>query len=92
MEIICSVIIVIMAWIVYYVCCTMFLKLRWSGMLGKFYYALYVCTNLFVTQITDNSNITFMFELLMPLIFFKGKIIKKEIVYWVSTFDMIPPK
>ncbi|MBQ2802231.1 MAG: GHKL domain-containing protein [Lachnospiraceae bacterium] len=86
MGIICSVVIVIMAWIVYYVCCTMFLKLRWSGRLGKFYYISYVCTNLFVTQITDNSNVTFIFELLMPLIFFKGKIIKKEMVYWISTF------
>jgi signal transduction histidine kinase len=62
----------------------MFLKLRWSGSLGKFYYVLYVCANLLVTKITGNSDITFIFEVLMPLIFFKGKIIKKELVYWIS--------
>lgn len=84
MEIICGVIIVVMVWIIYYVCCSMFLKFRWGGRLGKLYYALYVCSNMFVAEITNNSDITFVFELLMPLVFFKGNIMKKELVYWIS--------
>lgn len=86
MKIICDVIIIIMQWIIYYVCCTLFLKTKWNGTLGKFYYALYVCCNLAVTEITNNSGITFIFEFLMPIIFFKGKLMRKEIVYWISIF------
>ncbi len=86
MKTIYDVIIIIMQWIIYYVCCTMFLKPRYNERIGKFCYVLYVCCNLVVIEMMGNNNITIIFEFLMPLIFFKGKVIKKEIVYWISIF------
>lgn len=84
MEIICSIMIIIMSWIIYYVCCTMLLRPRWNGKIGFINYAIYVSVNLAVTEILDNNDITIIFEILMPIIFFKGKVIKKEIIYWTS--------
>lgn len=84
MEIICSIMIIIMSWIIYYVCCTMLLRPRWNGKIGFINYAIYVSVNLAVTEILDNNDITIIFEILMPIIFFKGKVIKKEIIYWIS--------
>ncbi len=84
MRIICSVMIIIMTWIIYYVCCTIVLNPRWKGKIGSLNYAIYVCINLVAIEILDNSDMTFIFEILMPIIFFKGKVLKKEIIYWAS--------
>lgn len=84
MEIICSVVIIIMSWIIYYVCCTMFLRPRWNGKIGYLNYAIYVSINLAAIEIVDNNDITIIFEILMPIIFFKGKVVKKEIIYWLT--------
>lgn len=86
MEIICSIMIIILSWIIYYVCCTMLLRPRWNGKIGFVNYAIYVSVNLAVTEILDNNDITIIFEILMPIIFFKGKVVKKEIIFWLSVF------
>lgn len=84
MEIICSIMIIIMSWIIYYVCCTIFLKPRWSDKISSLNYAIYVGVNLAAIEIVDNNDITIIFEILMPIIFFKGKVVKKEVIYWIS--------
>ena len=84
MEIICSIMTIILSWIIYYVCCTMLLRPRWNGKIGFINYAIYVSVNLVATEILDNNNITIIFEILMPIVFFKGKVVKKEIIYWLS--------
>lgn len=84
MKIICSVMIIIMSWIIYYVCCTMFLKPRWNNRIGFLNYGIYVGVNIVATELLDNNHITIIFEILMPIIFFKGKVMKKEIIYWLS--------
>lgn len=86
MEIICSIMIIILSWIIYYVCCTMLLRPRWNGKIGFVNYAIYVSVNLAATEILDNNDITIIFEILMPIIFFKGKVVKKEIIFWLSVF------
>ncbi len=86
MEIICSIMIIILSWIIYYVCCTMLLRPRWNGKIGFINYAIYVSVNLAATEILDNNDITIIFEILMPIIFFKGKVVKKEIIFWLSVF------
>lgn len=82
MKTICSVIIIILSWIIYYVCCTWILEIRWNGMLNKIVYGIYVCLSIMLASFWDNNNITFVFEFFMPIIFFKGKLVKKEVVYW----------
>lgn len=83
MKGLCGVIIIILSWIIYYVCCTLFLKTRWNGKISRIIYGTYVCLSIMLTDFLDN-NIMFVFEVFMPVIFYKGRILKKEVVYWSS--------
>lgn len=88
MEMLCGIMITILSWIIYYVCCTLFLKERWDSRINRIIYAIYVALSLVGVSFFDNDNMTFVFELFMPIIFFRGKIIKKEIVYWSSLVEI----
>lgn len=83
MKGLCGVVIIILSWIIYYVCCTLFLKTRWNGKISRIIYGTYVCLGIMLTDFLDN-NIMFVFEVFMPVIFYKGRILKKEVVYWSS--------
>ena len=82
MQMMSTIMSAILSWIVYYVSCTIFFETRIKTPMNRFVYMLYVIGAIYVVELLGNNNITILFEIVMPLIFFKGNVIKKEVVYW----------
>lgn len=82
MQIISKIMGAVLSWIIYYVCCTVCFDTRFEKFLNRFFYILYISGAMITVELFNNNNITVLFEIAMPLIFFKGNAIKKEMVYW----------
>lgn len=94
MQMMCAVISAVLNWIIYYVCCTIFFEERLKTWKNKFFYMLYAGTAMVLFLFFQLNYVTIFFEIFIPVIFFKGKVIKKEIIYWcfvyvLSVFTLI---
>lgn len=81
MQMMCTVMITALNWIIYYVWCTIFFEVRLQSQKIKFFYMLYVGISIIAVMLFKHNWFTIFFEILMPIIFFKGSIIKKELIY-----------